>query len=145
MHLLYRQEWRDAHGPDMIALLTPLLDSRDPVHRYLASHALPVMLPRPDDLTNELDRRLRSEDDQRIAAFLMNLLARSAPAQPDRADQVLEHLADSPQWAILTTSPDGDHECGPTNPDNVAVDLMTALAALNDTPARLSGTGPARP
>ena len=59
------------------------------------------MLSQPDDLINELDRRLRREDDQRIAAFLMDLLARSAPAQPDRVNQVLERLADSPQWAIL--------------------------------------------
>ncbi len=134
VHLLHRTDWRDAHGPEMAALLTPLLDSPDPVHRYLASHALPALHPGPDDLMDELSPRLCGEADHRNAAFLLGLLARCAPSRPARTDQLLEQLASLPQWAILTASPDGDQECGPADRNAAAVDLMTVLAARYDTP-----------
>jgi hypothetical protein len=140
VNLIHREDWRDAHGPEIAALLTPLLDSQDPVHRYLASHTLPALHPGPDDLIDELDPRLRSEADHRTAAFLMRLLARCAPSRPARADRLLEQLAALPQWAILTVSPDGDQECGPADQNAVAVDLMTVLAAWKSS-SRDPGNG----
>lgn len=134
VHLLGRKDWRDAHGTEISALLTPLLDSQDPVHRYIASHALPALHPAPDNLIDEIAPRLRSEADHRNAAFLMSLLARFAPSRPARADQLLEQLAALPQWTILTAPPDGDQQCGPADSNAVAVDLMTILAARYDTP-----------
>jgi hypothetical protein len=134
VHLLRRKDWRDAHGTEISALVTPLLDSPDPVHRYIASHALPALHPGPGNLIDELDPRLRAEADHRNAAFLMSLLTRCAPSQSARADQLLEQLAALPQWAILTARPDCDQECGPADSNAVAVDLMTVLAARYDTP-----------
>jgi hypothetical protein len=134
VHLLRRKDWRDAHGPEIAALLTSLLDSPDPVHRYIARRALPALHPGPDDLIDELAPRLRSEADHRNAASLMSVLTRCAPSRPARADQLLEQLAALPQWAILRAPPDGDQECGPADSNAVAVDLMTILAARYDSP-----------
>jgi hypothetical protein len=132
--LMQREDWRAAHGSEIATLLTPLLDSTHPVHRYLASQALPVLRPEPDNLIDELDQRLHSETDEKTAAVLMNLLARRAPSRPKRADQVLERLAALPRWIVLTPSPDGDQEIGPADLAAVTVDLLTMLAAWNNTP-----------
>ncbi len=132
--LLRREDWRATHGSEIASLLTRFLDSTNPVHRYLASHALPALHPQPDDLIDELDQRLRRETDEKTAAILMNLLARHAPSRPERADQLLEQLAALPQWAILRPSPDDDQEIGPADLAAVTVDLLTMLAAWNNTP-----------
>jgi hypothetical protein len=134
VHLAWRGNWMSVHADQIAASLGRLLDSPNPVHRYLASYALPAFHPSAGDLLGEVERRLQSDEDRHIAAYLMNLLAQLSRSEPERVDQVLQHLASLPQWAVLTSSPSGDRPLGPADQAGVAVGLMAQLAAGHGTP-----------
>jgi hypothetical protein len=134
VNLVYRGPWRAAHEPELVAALTPLLDSRNPVHRYLSSQALPALHPNRNELIEELERRLSIESDRHIATYLMRLLAGFTPTQPQRVDQILQGLAALPQWAMLTASSSGERTLGPADQGGMAVGLLAILAARHDTP-----------
>jgi len=134
VHLVYRDAWRAARGADLVAALTPLLDSGNPVYRYLSNQALGALHPDPSELIGELDRRLSVESDRHISAYLMGLLARIMPTDPQRVDQILQRLAALPRWAVLTESPSGERTLGPADQGGQAVGLLAILAARHDTP-----------
>lgn len=123
-----------ARGDQIVASLRPLLDSTNPVHRYLASKALPALHPSTGDLLIEVERRLQFEHDRHIATYLMNLLAQLSPLTPEQIDQVLQGLASLPQWAVLTESHSADQPLGPADHGGVAICLMAQLAAAHGTP-----------
>jgi hypothetical protein len=134
VHLVYRDAWRAAYETELVAALTPLLDSGNPVYRYLSSQALGALHPKPSELIEELDRRLSIESDRHTSAYLMGLLAQATPTNPPRVDQILQRLAALPRWAALTASPSGERTLGPADHSGLAVGLLAILAARHDTP-----------
>jgi hypothetical protein len=141
VHLARRGNWMGAHGDQIAASLGPLLDSPNPVHRYLASYALPALHPSAGDLLSEVERRLQSDEDWHIATHLMNLLAQLSRSEPERVDQVLQRLASLPRWAVLTSSPSGDRPLGPADQAGVAVGLMAQLAGGHGIPYSYEAVG----
>ena len=133
VNLLHRDNWRAAHKTELATSLTALLDSPNPIYRYLSSHALPGLHPTPDELIVELERRLHSETDRHTATYLMQLLAGFTHSHPQRIDQILQRLAALPQWAVLTPSPEGEQALGPADQGGMVVGLLAILAASHNT------------
>jgi len=130
--LVARPEWRAVHGPELITLLRPILDSPNPIYRYLVITALPALHPEPDDLFEETRRRVESETDTHILISVTNLLGRRFHhTHSHEIDRILRHLANEPRWEFITDDPSAD-DLG-DELAAVAVSLLTLLAVKHET------------
>ena len=132
---LYQNEsWRDAHDREIRAALTLLSDGPDPMYRLIASDALPELAGEQGAQIAELERRLVLEEDHHVATRLIYILGRYVNRDPRRIDDVLNRLAATPRWAVLSASPAGEQPIEPTDQTTIAVSIIAALGAVYGTP-----------
>jgi hypothetical protein len=132
---LYQNEsWRDAHDREIRAALTLLSDGPDPMYRLIASDALPELAGEQGAQIAELERRLVREEDHHVATRLIYILGRYVNRDPRGIDEVLNRLAATPRWAVLSASPAGEQPIEPTDQSTIAVSIIAALGAVYGTP-----------
>ena len=132
---LYQNEsWRDARDREIRAALTLLSDGPDPMYRLIASDALPELAGEQGAQIAELERRLVLEEDHHVATRLIYILGRYVNRDPRRIDDVLNRLAATPRWAVLSASPAGEQPIEPTDQSTIAVSIIAALGAGYGTP-----------
>lgn len=129
-----RADWRAIRGEELNALIVPLLDSPNPVHRYLATRALPSLYPELGRLFDEAQHRLDTETDQHIATYLFDLISDFRSFRAADVDNVLRWLARSPEWACASAAPEDDDQEGGDERWTLVVNLLTALAIIEATP-----------
>lgn len=134
VHLYADEPWRTAHGREIRASLTPLLDGPDPLYRFIASDALPVLFDTRDTQITELERRLIQEPDRHVATHLIRMLARFVHQDPVRIDTVTARLAATPRWAVISASPAGEQPVGPADQGSIGVSIIAVLGAAYGTP-----------
>ena len=104
VRLYLDDSWRASHRHEIRTALTPLLDGPDPMYRLIASDALPALYGEQDAQIAELERRLSLEEDRHVATGLINILGGYVNREPWRIDDVLNRLAATPRWAVLSAS-----------------------------------------
>jgi hypothetical protein len=128
-----RPDWRIARGEELNALITPLLDSPNPVHRFLAAGALPSLYPEPGRLFDEVEHRLDTETDRHIATRLFGILSNFRFSRAADVDNVLRRLASQSEWAYASAAQDADHRARGDERWILVVNVLTALAIIEAT------------
>ena len=129
-----RADWRVTHGEELDTLITPLLDSPNPVHRYLTARALPSLYPEPGQLFDVAQHRLDTETDRHVATYLFGLLSTFRSSRAADLDNVLLRLAGCPEWACGSAAQDADDRAGGDERWTLVVNVLTALAIIEATP-----------
>ena len=122
-----------ARGREIHTALSALLDSPDPLHRLIASDALPGLPGRQDAHIAELERRLAQETDRHVATRLIYILSRYLQRDPGQVNDVLRRLSATPRWAVLSASPAGEQPIGPADQGSIGVSIIAALGAVYST------------
>ncbi|MEV0570314.1 hypothetical protein [Dactylosporangium sp. NPDC050588] len=132
--LLRQPAWRTVHGHKLRRLVQPLLDSDSLVYRLLSLDAITAIFEEPDDLRNQLGHRLITETDKHILTQLIVTAAnRYLRSEPAAMDQILQNMANSPQWAVLAEDTSGDDALGGNDHTHQAVGALTILATTEST------------
>ena len=132
--LAARADWRVSHGEELDTLITPLLDSPNPVHRFLATRALPRLHPEPGQLFDVAQHRLDTETDRHVATYLFGLLSNFRFSRAADLDSVVCRLASRPEWACASAAQDADDRAGGDKRWTLVVNVLTALAIVEATP-----------
>jgi hypothetical protein len=132
--LTNRPDWHASHDRELSALTAPILDSPNPVHRFLAIAALTRLYPEPDARFNEIQRRLDTESDPHVARRLFAMLSTFVPSRAQDVDAAIRRLADRPSWACASTHPAADDHTGSAEQRADIANVVTALAVVHDTP-----------
>ncbi|XVU23005.1 hypothetical protein ACQPZJ_37925 [Actinoplanes sp. CA-054009] len=129
--LVRRDEWRGVHGDELVTLLRPLLDSVDPVRRFLTTRVLSALYPDQNELFEQLRTRLLTETDPHIAADLLARLSWFRAPRAREVDEVMRQLAAQPDWACAAADPEADRRMGRDERWTTAVHVLTALAVVD--------------
>ena len=132
--LITRSDWRSSHGDELARLLSPFLESADPVRRFLVSRALPGLYPDRDELFHQLVARLLAEPDEHIAADLLARISWFRPSRAHEIDAVLRQLQSRPEWGCATAQPHADRQPDRDSRWEAAVNVLTVLAVMDATP-----------
>jgi hypothetical protein len=128
------QAWRRAYDQEIRQALTALLDGPDPLYRLIAVDALPALSGEQDKQIEELERYLAQEMDQHVATRLIYILSKYVNQDPGRVDNVLERLAATQRWTVLSASSAGEQPVGRTDEGGIGAGVIAALGAVYGTP-----------